>query len=250
MYVAKVAGGDAISGSTSLYVDISSLTGAKPIISSFNVVENGSGDGKVKITFNASSSTSLTMVRAHCSTSSLVSDLSSYFYKWKDTTTSTGSKTIYLNNNNWIGKRVYCKAQVEAGAGNKADIIIDNVNLSDSKNNDIPIIAFDSNTNLRWAIITGDASWRNSISVCEALVTDESSTWRTPNINELYSIVDISKSSKFVKNSINAVESKTYWSSTTNPNNPSQAMTVNFSESSTYSATSSKNNTRGVICVK
>ena len=131
----KVKVVDSAGGDTG-YIDIVALQitysepVTKPTISSFNVVENGSGNGAVKVTFNVSSSASLTRVRAHCSTSSSVSTSSSYYYEWKDGTTSTGAKTIYLNNSNWAGDRVYCKAEVEAGSGNKADFTIDSVQLA------------------------------------------------------------------------------------------------------------------------
>ena len=104
-----------------------------PTINSFSVSESGSGEGKVKVYLNLSSSSSLTRVRAHCSTSSLVSTSSSYYYTYKDGSRSTGSQYIYLTNANWRGKQVYCKAEVEAGSGNKASYTIKNVQLSASK---------------------------------------------------------------------------------------------------------------------
>ncbi len=128
------------------------------------------------------------------------------------------------------------------------------VNITDSDTQDetpkVKAVSTDSDTRLSWATLEGSFTWKEAIGKCEDLVSNGSSSWRTPNINELYSIVDTSKSSKFVKSSIGGVDNKAYWSSTTNSSNFTQAMSVNFTDSSSYSQTPSKTDKHGAICVK
>ena len=98
----------------------------KPTISSLNAYDYGStGDGKVKVTFNVSSNSSLALVRTHCGIGS------NYNYaKYIDSSNSTGAKSAILQNSSWAGQTVYCKAEVETSAGVKADIKSDSVRLS------------------------------------------------------------------------------------------------------------------------
>ena len=83
----------------------------------------------------------------------------------------------------------------------------------------------DSKTGLIWQDEYSDnnntiksSSWQDAIDYCEALTLGGNNDWRLPNIKELLSIVDYSKSNP----SINAVFQNTsialspgYWSSTT-----------------------------------
>lgn len=59
--------------------------------------------------------------------------------------------------------------------------------------------------------------WPTAITQCEGLSLDGHSDWRLPNINELYSIVDQSRTGSISSVFQNKVSLK-YWSSTTDAN--------------------------------
>ncbi len=105
----------------------------KPTIDSFSVYEDGSGDGRVRARIRVSSQDGVSRVRVHCA------DNSSYNGSiYENGSSSVGSQNIYLQRDSWKGKRVYCKAEVLDGDGDKADIRSDSVRLS--KPNYIPSI--------------------------------------------------------------------------------------------------------------
>ena len=98
----------------------------KPTVSSFNASDYGStGDGQVRVNFNVSSNSNLSLVRTHCGVGSNYNNS-----KYKDSSNSTGSKTSILQNSAWIGQTVYCKAEVKDTANNVASIKSDSVRLS------------------------------------------------------------------------------------------------------------------------
>jgi hypothetical protein len=94
----------------------------------------------------------------------------------------------------------------------------------------------------------GQRTWAQAIGDCEALNFAGHSDWRLPNINELLSIMDISKSNPamdttcFPSNTVNY-----FWSSTTTPIYPSSALYVNFN---TYGLSASASKSTGTINVR
>ncbi len=90
-------------------------------------------------------------------------------------------------------------------------------------------IVLDTSTNLIWqddASVIDEAkvkNWQEAIDVCEALTLDGKTDWRLPNLDELNSITDKTKSSPAMSDIfVNKVQ-RTYWSSTTNESNTSKA---------------------------
>ena len=79
-------------------------------------------------------------------------------------------------------------------------------------------IVIDNVTKLEWQDneISAIMNWTNAINYCESLTLGGHSDWRLPNINELNSIIDDTKSSPSVDTDVfRNVVTKYYWSSTT-----------------------------------
>jgi hypothetical protein len=99
----------------------------------------------------------------------------------------------------------------------------------------------DSYTNLIWDKCTngktgttcssGTAStsrWNQALTICSS----KGGTWRLPNLNELYSLLDqTSSSSPMIQTTFfpNTPTDNPYWTSTTNTNNVNQAFEIYFS---------------------
>ena len=79
-------------------------------------------------------------------------------------------------------------------------------------------IVIDTRTGLVWqdnaAAATTTATWANAITTCENLVLGGYSDWRLPNINELKSIRDMSRSSSAIDTAFVNTVTGNYWSST------------------------------------
>ncbi|MFH0782969.1 MAG: DUF1566 domain-containing protein [Pseudomonadota bacterium] len=109
----------------------------------------------------------------------------------------------------------------------------------------------DKKTGLIWQKQNDDIhhSWESALNYCENLVLANESDWRLPNVKELESIADLSKS----KPAINPVFPKTfpswYWSSTTVTLFPNRAWSVNFRFGS-VSSSDSKTSTYYVRAVR
>ena len=99
----------------------------------------------------------------------------------------------------------------------------------------------DSGTGLMWqketADINGDdvynssdeVTWKNAISYCEGLVLGGYNDWRLPDIQELRSLVDYSRSSPAIDTSVFQCFEPTYWTSTTTVGiGPSFAWNITF----------------------
>ena len=78
-------------------------------------------------------------------------------------------------------------------------------------------------------------NWQNALSRCNALPAYSGKNWRLPNINELKSILDMSKNSPAIhKVFFPNTRSGPYWSSSTNVGQISNAWTVSFFNSTVY----------------
>jgi hypothetical protein len=120
-------------------------------------------------------------------------------------------------------------------------------------------VVVDTSTRLIWQDTYNDnsgeikmATWQDALIYCEELSLGGSSDWRLPNINELFSIVDITKydptiSSVFIHNYSSHYYDE-YWSSTTYVFNSSHAWDVGFF--SGYQKYDNKSNKNNVRCVR
>ncbi len=104
--------------------------------------------------------------------------------------------------------------------------------------------AYDKNTN------SGKAgNWQYAKAYCENLTLGGFSDWRLPNIYELNTLLDNTKSSKpYVIDGIENIASSHYWSSTTNASNSSNAWNVNFNNGN--DDWNNKTNSNYVRCVR
>jgi len=88
----------------------------------------------------------------------------------------------------------------------------------------------DDTSSLQWQdneIVT--KTWTAAIDYCEALSLDGYSDWRLPNLNELTSLVDDSKTNPALDTAFEHSASNTYWSSTTYAGASGNAWIVYFS---------------------
>ncbi|MEK6589760.1 MAG: DUF1566 domain-containing protein [Nitrospinota bacterium] len=109
----------------------------------------------------------------------------------------------------------------------------------------------DKDTGLMWQKEDDGATktWESAITFCEGLSFGGYTDWRLPNIKELESITDDTKSSPAIDSTyfINT-NSSDYWSSTTTAESKSNAWHVNFYSGSVSS--SYKSNDYYVRCVR
>ena len=95
----------------------------------------------------------------------------------------------------------------------------------------------DNRTGLTWQQgEPGQMSWGNALSYCVGLTLGGQSDWRLPNVKELRSLVDYTRSGLLINTLLfpNAHASH-YWSSTTNAYYPHLAWYVHFSYGLVYS---------------
>jgi len=114
-------------------------------------------------------------------------------------------------------------------------------------------IVGDNVTNLSWqddiAAKTTKKSWIEAIEYCENLTLGGYNDWRLPNIKELLSIVDVSKSKSTIYAIFQNVSSSYYWSSTTGADDTTDAWRVffDYGNSDSYK---NKDNNHYVRCVR
>lgn len=92
-------------------------------------------------------------------------------------------------------------------------------------------IVTDGTTKLEWQddAVSSTLGWASAIDYCENLTLDTHSDWRLPNIKELTSIVDDTKSHPSIDNTVfQNTPSGHYWSSTTTAGNSSSMWYVDF----------------------
>ena len=98
-----------------------------------------------------------------------------------------------------------------------------------SRDNTMRIVT-DNNTTLQWqdSKIDTTVTWQDAIDRCETLVLGGYNDWRLPNINELLSLVDVSKTDSTIDAVFVNTTPDIYWSSTTTAFDSSRVWTVNF----------------------
>jgi hypothetical protein len=104
--------------------------------------------------------------------------------------------------------------------------------MADFVRDDVKEVVNDTTTCLMWQDDNASKSvrktWQEAIDYCEDMSFAGYDDWRLPNINELYSIADRSKSFPAIKDAFENVSSSEYWSSTTVVINTSGAWNVCF----------------------
>lgn len=114
-------------------------------------------------------------------------------------------------------------------------------------------VAKDSATGLMWQdnndAQTIEKDWNSAKAYCENLTLGGFNDWRLPNIYELTTLLDNTKSSEpYVINGIENIASYNYWSSTTSASSSSYAWVVGFDDGD--DAWSNKTNSNYVRCVR
>jgi hypothetical protein len=118
--------------------------------------------------------------------------------------------------------------------------------------NDSNQVVFDTASKLMWQD-NNDAiyyiyTWENAISYCENLNFSGATDWRVPNINELYTLVDFTKSNPAINTKfINTISNK-YWTSTSSKYATNNAWYINFTNG--LSAYQIKSTSTLVRCVR
>ncbi len=104
--------------------------------------------------------------------------------------------------------------------------------LADFKKNSNQKIVIDNNTKLIWQdnldAKTIKKTWDEAKNYCEDLTLADSSKWRLPTIDELKTILDLSKKKLVINDNFSNTASSVYWSSTLNESNPNLAWNINF----------------------
>jgi len=97
-------------------------------------------------------------------------------------------------------------------------------------------IVTDSTTALQWQdnAISTTMTWESAITHCENLSLDGHSDWRLPNLKELTSLVDDTKTNPAISTAFEHTASSFYWSSTTYAGYASRAWYVYFGYGNQY----------------
>ena len=113
-------------------------------------------------------------------------------------------------------------------------------------------IIVDSSSSLEWqdSITPVEKSWEDAIDYCENLSLSSKNDWRLPNIKELFSIVDDSKSNPAINSSFINVISREYWSSSTTAFSSSNAWYIDFSDGDSSNTFIPKTRGLYVRCVR
>ena len=113
-------------------------------------------------------------------------------------------------------------------------------------------VVVDKATNLMWQDDNDAKSttktWKEAIIYCENLTLAGYSDWRLPNINELKSIVDYTKSNPAISSEFSNVVSYYYWSSSNIKGHNDGAWNVHFDNGYDYGLR--KSNSYYVRCVR
>lgn len=113
-------------------------------------------------------------------------------------------------------------------------------------------IVTDISTNLEWQddVSSVEKSWSDAIEYCEGLSIGGHDDWRLANINELLSIIDYSKNTPAIKESIfqNITSNADYWSSSSHHKTSSSAWIVYFGSGNTNAYP--KSDSKSVRCVR
>jgi hypothetical protein len=91
-------------------------------------------------------------------------------------------------------------------------------------------------TGLTWQQADAKKNWEAAITYCEELKHANHQDWRLPNIKELRTIIDMTKTNLTIDSiAFPGAKASLYWSSTTFESNPRNAMVYDFSNANTHS---------------
>ena len=120
--------------------------------------------------------------------------------------------------------------------------------LRDNTNN----IVLDTSTNLTWEDRNETANttytWIDAIDYCKNLTHGGFDDWRVPNINELGTLIDDTKTNPAIKSIFTYIATYYHWSSSTYPSDTSNARYVYFYDG--FIDKYSKTNSFYVRCVR
>ncbi|MBW7954305.1 DUF1566 domain-containing protein [Candidatus Gracilibacteria bacterium] len=111
----------------------------------------------------------------------------------------------------------------------------------------------DSITGLMWQSEgeeQGYKTWLEAKSYCADLTLGDYTNWRVPNIKELYSIEDFTKSDYSVNEDYFNLTNLTHWSSTTDTTDDTRAWTIKFTHGNISSQDATNNTKLHVVCVR
>ncbi len=255
----------------------STQTSKKPVISNFDLSEYGEGLGKVEVDFSVSSSDKLTKVRITCGVGSTYGYVES-----KDSSLYTGSRTIFLENENWSDLQVHCKTDIrtnDATADEQSDYVYMSVIRAPMGYPTVPdysppVVVMDTysdpDTGLMWqddyaAQSVGkpwvtqsnynagnyyNTSGDTASTYCSNLLLGGYYNWRLPNKNELESIVDSNKYNPAIVNGFQNTSFGYYWSSTSDMGGNGYAWVVHSSGGGVGATYRDKGSNFFVRCVR
>jgi hypothetical protein len=121
----------------------------------------------------------------------------------------------------------FCALAVRAGEGESSGNFIEKGNGTIT----------DDRTGLVWQRATPAKmyTWEEALTYCNKLILAGYNDWRLPDVNELQSIADYDRHDPSIDSIFSGTVPSNYWTSTTNPNNPSSAWNVSFSNGMVYS---------------
>jgi len=198
---------------------------SEPTVNNMNVSLYEENSAKIKVTFSVSSDDELVLVRVHCGVESSYDDI-----QYKDTSISTGSKTLYLNSDKWFGNKVYCKTEVKT-ENSIATIKEASIDMSPQKIAIPNSIFFEESTGLMWQddsdAKSNELDWYDAKSYCDNLSLGDYHDWELPTKEELYHLL---RANSNLKNIGYGIDFSNYWSSTTPSNNNNYAWYVDFKD--------------------
>jgi hypothetical protein len=105
-------------------------------------------------------------------------------------------------------------------------------------------VVFDTASKLMWQdnndAIFNKYNWESAISYCEDLNFSGHTDWRLPNINELYTLVDFTKTELVINSKFTNIKNSRYWTSSSAKLNLSNGWYIDFTDgSSAYQVKSS-----------
>jgi len=105
--------------------------------------------------------------------------------------------------------------------------------FADFTRDDSVQIVTDDKTGLQWQDNeVKEMNWQDAIEYCEKLELGGYADWRLPNINELGSIADDTKSNPSIDSVFRSTKSDIYWSSTTYVYSSQNAWIIRFTKGS------------------
>jgi len=211
------------------------IQSSQPTVNNMNISLYEEKSAKIKVTFSVSSDDELVLVRVHCGVESSYDDI-----QYKDTSISTGSKTLYLNSDKWFGQKVYCKTEVKT-ENSITTVKEASIDITPQKIAIPNSIFFEESTGLMWQDDSDaksieklwiteanyrlknyfDTSGDTATTYCNNISLGDYNDWRLPTIDELEELYN-------KRSNLNNLTSSFYWTSTSAKNDSYRAWVVHF----------------------